>query len=170
MGAGLKHLRLGLKAVGVALEKLAEEGEFDLLPIMLSGLHVEIDVSHPIARAMTPLPMGPGSHHQQVGDSRVELLGPSVGFQGSEEVFAVEPSAHGQYRTAHVLEVGADVAGLPVGVVVRVIEELRPDRDAFFEMQRLRVSERSHPQEEVVTVGVVEHKLPSGIPQGIFAR
>src|SRR5207247_5882401 len=65
-------------------------------------------------------------------------------------------SVHGSYGAGDVFQVRADVPSLPVSVVRWMGEEFAPDGRPAFEVNRLRVRQRAHPQVEVVTVGRFE--------------
>ena len=60
-------------------------------------------------------------------------------FERAEQVLGVEPAADGHHRRLDVLEVRADVAGLPEVVVGAVLHHLVPEGDLALEVARVGV-------------------------------
>ena len=156
MRAGLEDVRLGRRVVRVALEEATEERQFDLLAIELRGLRAEIDVAQLVAIATAPAAVRPRAHHEHVGDAGVHPLGRAICLQRAEQIFRVVPAADGHDGAVDVLEMRADVAGLPVGVVGGVRQELDPFGRTSLEQHLVGIRQRPHAQEEVVAVGRLE--------------
>ena len=164
----LENLRLGRGVVRVALQEMAEERQFDLLAVELRRLRVKVDVTQLVAFFAAPIAVRPRAHHQHVGDSGVLPFSPAIGLQRAEQILPVEPAADGHNGAADILQVRPDVPGLPVRVVSRVGEELIPDGRPAFEVNRIRVRKRPHPQVEVVAVGRPEVETLQLFVQGVI--
>ena len=169
VGTRLVHRGLGRRGVGISLQITPEERKLELLPKILGGLRVERHHSEMISSAAPPLPVRPRSHDQQVRRPRIQFLHPRVRLQRPKQILRIIPSTHRHHRAVHVLEMRPDVPRLPPGVVGGMLKKLVPDGCGTLEILAVRVGQRAHAQEELVTVlGAVEkvlHLLVQRIPQ-----
>src|SRR6478735_1751824 len=96
---------------------MPKERQFDFFAVVISCFGVEAYVAEFVAGRSAPITMRPGAHHERIGDSGILALGPAISFEGTEQIFRIEPTADGHDRAFHVLEVGTNVASLPKGIV-----------------------------------------------------
>ena len=97
--------------------------------------------------------MGPGADHEHICDARLLALGPEIGFQRSEEIFGIKPSADGHDRATNILKVRSNVASLPESIVSRMSKELGPFGRATLQQKLVRVRQRPHPEEKIISIG-----------------
>ncbi len=106
---------------------LHEEGEEHLVLEPGGSIRPELHGPEMVPLAALPAPVEPGAHDQAaVGAGALAAQGLEH-LQGAEEVLRIEPAAHGEHGGLHILDVGAQVAGLPEGVVVGVVQHLVPE-------------------------------------------
>ena len=84
MRARLEDVGLGRSVIRVALQKVAEERQLNFLAIEHGGLRAQVDVAQFFAVAATPGAVRPRTHDQDIGDSGVLSLRPTIGLQRAE--------------------------------------------------------------------------------------
>src|SRR3954469_16579764 len=140
----------------VLLEKAAEKREFDLLPIKFRGLGAEINVSKLVAISAAPAAVCPGSHDEDVGDSGIHPFRIAIDFKRPKEILGIVPAPYSHYGAVNIFQVRANVSCLPIGVVSRVRKKLIPFGGPAFQEELVRIGERTHAQEKIVSIRCFE--------------
>ncbi len=151
--ARLVHVRFGEVRAATALEKAIEERELELLAVVHARHVAEAHGAELVAVRTRPTAVRPRTHDEHVERAGVLLLDRGVGVERAEEILRVEPSADGHHGRRDVLQVRLEIPRFPERVVVRVRDEVLPERDFLVVVLRVDVRERPEAQEEVVAVG-----------------
>src|ERR1700731_4402710 len=105
---------------------MVEEFRLDIVIVVIYVLP-EIEDAEFRPAAGAPATVGPWAHDDVVVVLRRLLFDRFIGPEGAEHILGIEPAADDQYRRADILQVGTDIAGLPVTFVCRAGHVFVPD-------------------------------------------
>ena len=156
VSAGFENVRFDRFPSLIVFQIVTEKGQFDFLPVKFGGFGTEVSVAQLIPVLFPPIAVGPWTHHKEIGSPGVQPLRGPMDFEGSKQIFRIIPAADRHHGAADVFEMGADIAGLPKGIVGGMGEKLSPFRGAAAQEFGVGFSQRAHAQEEVITISGVE--------------
>ena len=122
---GVEHRRLREFPVALALEPIREPARLQRAEVHARGTP-ESDVAEGRGGIREPLPVVPGTHHQEVHARGVGPLERRVARERPVLVLLVPPAAHGERRDGRVGEVAGKGARPPHAVVGGVLGEVAP--------------------------------------------
>src|SRR5262249_55500870 len=112
----------------------------------------EIDVSESLPRRRVPAAVLPRSHDNDVKDARVLFFDSLICVQRPVEILGIEPASHCHYRGSDFVEMGKNVARLPVLVIVGVLDDIIPQWYLALELALIDMAERAEIEEKLVAV------------------
>ena len=116
----------GQSAAVFAQQVAIVEFGFDLVVVVIDVL-AEVEDAEFCPAAAGPAAVGPGAHDDVVVVVRRLLFDRFIGPQGTKHIFGIEPAADDEGCRTDVLQVRADIAGLPVAGIGRAGHVFVPD-------------------------------------------